>query len=428
MSTNSEEASSGEQWETPVTILNSLSFEREEVVTLREKFANGARAEKGQRISVQKEESGVRALVKLPSCGGITLYPEVDGTLVQERTSFVKKEQNYYRMENDKVSVLLNGRGEIISYVRKESGREFAAAPMNALHLYKDIPRHFDAWDLDSVYRELETDEAKVQQVETLAQGIEAVVKITGKIGNSEFLQVLRLATGAQLLEVEMKIDWQELHRLLKVSFPTTVYAQNGINEIQFGYVERPAHRSRQYDKDRFEVCNHRYSAMYDNGSGFALFNDCKYGISMEEGCLSLTLLRAAASPAMRTDNGLQSFRYGFYPWEGNKMEHGIAARAYGFNVKPQIQKGRLDIGSVLFCDKKNILLDTMKLAEDGSSDMILRFYEAENAATAAVIQGPVLEGEKIYLCNMLENTQQEISEKAGEIRLNFTPFEIKTI
>ena len=109
-------------------------------------------------------------------------------------------------------------------------------------------------------------------------------------------------------------------------------------------------------------------------------------------------------------------------------MEHGIAARAYGFNVKPQIQKGRLDIGSVLFCDKKNILLDTMKLAEDGSSDMILRFYEAENAATAAVIQGPVLEGEKIYLCNMLENTQQEISEKAGEIRLNFTPFEIKTI
>ena len=75
-------------------------------------------------------------MVKLPSCGGITLYPEVDGTLVQERTSFVKKEQNYYRMENDKVSVLLNGRGEIISYVRKESGREFAAAPMNALHHY----------------------------------------------------------------------------------------------------------------------------------------------------------------------------------------------------------------------------------------------------------------------------------------------------
>ena len=40
---------------------------------------------------------------------------------------------------------------------------------------------------------------------------------------------------------------------------------------MQFGYVERPAHRSKAYDKDRFEVCNHRYSALCDGSHGAAV-------------------------------------------------------------------------------------------------------------------------------------------------------------
>ena len=76
---------------------------------------------------------------------------------------------------------------------------------------------------------------------------------------------------------------------------------------MQFGYVERPTRRSRAYEKDRFEVCNHRYSALCDQAHGAAVLNDCKYGISMNGNALELTLLRAAAAPEMHAKAALQT-------------------------------------------------------------------------------------------------------------------------
>lgn len=50
----------------------------------------------------------------------------------------------------------------MISFVLKESGREFAADAMNRFHLYKDVPRLFDAWDIDSNYIDQEIEAAKM--------------------------------------------------------------------------------------------------------------------------------------------------------------------------------------------------------------------------------------------------------------------------
>ena len=72
-----------------------------------------------------------------------------------------------------------------------------------------------------------------------------------GCVGQSDFTQRIRLEAGAERLEFEMDVDWRELHRLLKVGFPVDVYTDTVYNEMQFGYVERPVHRSRLYDQDR---------------------------------------------------------------------------------------------------------------------------------------------------------------------------------
>ena len=79
--------------------------------------------------------------------------------------------------------------------------------------------------------------------------------------------------------------------------------------------MERPTHRSRGYDQQRFEVCNHRYTALCDNSHGCAVLNDCKYGVGVEQNSIELTLLRAAASPEMASDQGEHRFRYGFTAW-----------------------------------------------------------------------------------------------------------------
>ena len=251
--------------------------------------------------------------------------------------------------------------------------------------------------------------------------------RVTGKIGESSYKQYIRLAKGARRLTFETEVDWKELHRLLKVAFPVDVYAENGINEMQFGFVERPAHRSKPYDQDRFEVCNHRYSALCDGAHGAAVLNDCKYGISMNGNSLELTLLRGAASPEMRADNYVHHFTYGFTAWEGSFAGCDVVRQGYELNVDPVVVSGGGRDFSLLSIDQDNIFADTLKPAEDGSGDWILRLYEAKKAARNARIQVE-LENFRAYECDMLETVLQEIPVEGGRLSLDFRAFEVKTI
>ena len=410
-----------------VTVFNSLSFPRKMLVELPAAFANGAKTVDGTAVQVQKIGDTVKASVEVPSCGAVSLIP-AEGQ-VEEKAVAVETCDGGFTMENSQVKAAVNEKGEVISFVLKESGREFAADAMNRFHLYKDVPRLFDAWDIDSNYIDQEIEAAKNVAVSMEADGLEGVLKVTGEISNSTFTQYIRLAADSRRIEFETEIDWKEMHRLLKAGFPVNVYAENGINEMQFGFVEHPTHRSRDYDKDRFEVCNHRYSALADGAHGAAVLNDCKYGISMNGNALELTLLRAGTCPEMCADNRVHHFTYAFTAWEGSFAESDVVRQGYELNVKPVVAGGAVPTFSALTIDKENVILDTMKPAEDGSGDIILRLYESKKAAVLATVTlSDLLQGEKVYLCDMLENCKEEILVENGEISLNFRAFEVKTV
>lgn len=414
--------------ENTVTVWNSLSFDRKALVELPKEFADGAVTCDGEIIPVQETEGTVKALVTVPSCGAVSLKAAVqDAGQINAGGVAVTEEADGFTMENSQITAKVNRMGEVVSFVLKESGREFAAEAMNRFHLYKDVPRLFDAWDIDSNYREQEIRGAEKVTVVKVSEGLEGVLKVTGKISGSSYTQYIRLAAEGRRMEFETEVDWKELHRLLKVSFPVTVYTENGINEMQFGYVERPAHRSRLYDKDRFEVCNHRYSALCDAAHGAAVLNDCKYGISMNENALELTLLRAAACPEMRADNQVHTFCYAFTAWEGSFADCDVVRQGYELNVKPQVTCGKTETFRAVTVEKSNVILDTMKPAEDGSDDLILRFYESKKAAVETDIFC-ALGAKRAYLCDMLENVKEEIPMENGKMHLPFGAFEIKTV
>lgn len=412
--------------EAAVTVWNSLSFDRKALVELPEAFARGARTLEGEPVAVQQAEGRVKALVTVPSCGAVALVP-ADGEGILTAAVSVEECQGVFVLENSQVRAAVDRRGEITSFVLKESGREFAAKPMNRLHLYKDVPRRYDAWDIDSNYPEQEVEALKEVSVEVAAEGLEGVLKVSGRISGSDFVQYIRLAADSRRIEFETRIDWRELHRLLKVAFPVNVYAENAINEIQFGYLERPAHRSRLYDRDRFEVCNHRYSAFCDGAHGAAVLNDCKYGVSMNGNALELTLLRASASPEMRADNEVHSFTYAFTAWEGGFADCDVVRQGYELNVKPPVTAGAVERFSAVTVDKENVILETMKPAEDRSGDIILRLYESKKAAVEARVCLN-LDTCRAYLCDMLENITEELPVVNGSIVLPFRAFEIKTV
>ena len=331
-------------------------------------------------------------------------------------------------LENAVVRAVLNNRGEIVSFVEKWTGREYAAGAMNKLLMYKDVPRLFDAWDIDSNYilQPVEIDEPVILTIKE-AYGLRAVIHMERKLLNSTFSQDIVLNAGSRRVDFVTHVEWNELHRLLKVGFPVDVKATEAINEIQFGYMTRPTHRSRPYDSDRFEVCNQRYSALVDGSHGAAVLNDCKYGISQIDNELQLTLLRAGASPEMRADNGVHDFTYAFTAWEGSFMDSAVVEEAYDLNVPLQVVEGTCPSFSALVVDEPNVFVDTVKPAEDGSGDVVVRMYEAKRADTNCAVSVN-MPAAKVWVCDMLENKLEELPMENGCVKLHFGTFEVKTL
>ena len=75
----------------------------------------------------------------------------------------------------------------------------------------------------------------------------------------------------------------------------------------------------------------------------------------------------------------------------------------------------------------ENVFVDTVKPAEDGSGDVILRLYEAKRADTACelALRLPISSAQ---VCDMLENPVEDLDLSAGALRLHFHPFEVKTL
>ncbi|MGN1140405.1 MAG: alpha-mannosidase [Oliverpabstia sp.] len=415
------------------SVWNSLGFSRKAVVSLPEIFSNGACAD-GVPVPVKNGLHGPEALLSLPAAGVVSLIPAEVAEAEEEVTA--KQLGDGYLMENSQIRAKIDTQGQVVSFCLKMDGkeREFAAEPMNRFCMYKDVPRRYDSWDIDSNYRmqEIEHPVSKVSVQIVQSEGLRAVLEVTGVVGHSSYTQKIRLDAESSRLEFETTIDWNEQHRLLKVAFPVRVYADNACNEIQFGYVQRPTHRSRPYDQDRFEVCNHRYTALYDQNQGAAILNDCKYGISMNGNAMELTLLRAATVPERYTDRKKHTFTYAFTAWEGSFYDSDVVKQGYELNTAVSVEKIGCTGFSAFWVEQENVILDTVKLAEDGSGDMIIRLYESKKAQTDTVLHmnmeclGTEVSG--AYLCDMLEQEKEILEVEHNTLALSLHPFEILTI
>ncbi|MDR1532141.1 MAG: glycosyl hydrolase-related protein [Clostridiales bacterium] len=441
-----------------ITIFNSLSWDRIVVVELPEHFAGrtsaagrapvadrtsaaGASGDKDSRPVWISEDGGkVYGCVEVPSCGYVTLSTARgvhEGYGSAACGVSLERIDGLYILENDKIQAAIDDNGEIVSFKNKSADREFAAGPMNRFLLYKDVPRVFDAWDIDSPYEEQLVENGSGARVTVECETpLRSALRVEKTIGNSTIVQIISLDAFNSRVEFKTTVEWNELHRLLKVSFPVNVTAAEGINEIQFGYVRRPTHRSRQYDKDRFEVCNHRYTALCDEGGGAAVLNDCKYGVSMLENTINLTLLRAPGAPEMRADNGTHHFTYALDVWEGPFAQSEVVRHGYELNVPVTVTPGGPE-GSFSFfkVDAPNVIIDTVKCAEDGSGDIIVRLYEALRRHCSATITC-ALPFASARLCELTEALSEpaapapsaEAVTRGRNVAVEFKPFQIRTL
>jgi alpha-mannosidase len=404
-----------------LTVFNSLSWERDALVALPDGWP-GAQTADARALPVQTVGDAVYVEARIPATGWATLSPSDPGeagvALVASPTL----------LENDVLRLTFDALGQITSIFDKETQRELATGPCNSFKMYKDIPSRWDAWDLDSMYELSPVALDDPATFEVVAAGpLVAILSVTRRLHNSTLTQEIRLRRGSRRVDFVTTVDWRERHKLLKVNFPVDIHANEAIHEIQFGHIRRPNHRSRPFDADRFEVANHKWTALAEENRGCAVLNDCKYGVNVLGNSINLTLLKSPLAPDMTADLGVQTFTYAFYAWDGCFADSGVVRESYDLNVPALSAPGDAGTASLFAVDTPNVIVEAVKPAEDGSQDIIVRLYEAKRMATRCTLTTTLPLG-AVALTDMLENIQSVLPCEGGAIPLEFRPFEVKTV
>lgn len=408
-----------------LTVFNPSSRRVTRAVPADGRFSKGAVAGDGTRFAAYPDGDGARVLACLAPMSAVTLYP---ADVPAESSVTLRKQGDQYVFENSALRAVVNGRGELVSMITLSDGQERVRSLSNVFHLYRDLPRKFDAWDLDSQTERREVPLQAECSAEILCSGgLYAELKVTTRFSSSAITQRIRLTNGEQQLAFHTEADWHERHRLLKVSFDTGIDADTAAHQIQFGYLSRPAHRSRRYDADRFEVCAHAWTALTEASRGAALVNDCKYGVSVNDGVIGLSLLRAPVYPDPEADQGRHRFVYVYRAWNGSLETGGLQETADALNDPLIIVPGDLASMGVMKLSDPAVTVESVKLAEDGSGDMVVRLFESMGGSRKAVCR-PLVPFASARLCSLAEESGEALPIADQAFTLSFRPFEIVTL
>ncbi|WP_327276986.1 glycosyl hydrolase-related protein [Streptomyces sp. NBC_01224] len=338
-----------------------------------------------------------------------------------------------FRLDNGLLRVTVDARGLVVSVVDLVAGRETVApgCAANLLQVHPDLPNRWDAWDVDAFYRNTVTDLTGADVVRRSGDGVEVV----RTFGSSRVTQLLTLRPGARRLDIDTEVDWHEQEKFLKAAFPIDVRADHSTAETQFGHVQRPTHTNTSWEAAKFEICAHRFLHVGEPGWGAALINDSTYGHDVtrtvrEDGSTTttvrLSLLRAPRYPDPATDQGVHRLRYALLPGAtiGDAVREG-----WQFSLPERRVPGSAAVAPLVTVDEDAVVVTTVKLADDGSGDVVVRLHEAHGGRVSArLTAGFALAGASVT--DLLERPlAEESAEVAGDfVRLRLRPFQIVTL
>lgn len=336
-------------------------------------------------------------------------------------------------IENAKLRVTFGNNGEIISLIDKEENKELVKEYFNKLTVYSDPFRYYNAWDIQwgkdkkTNYMQMKKWEFKLTSSNTYIDGAHLVRENSYKYHDSSLVQRVYLTLGGDTVVFDTSVDWHEELKMLRADFVPTVFADTVKCNIQFGNFDRTtseADMNEDYNPNwaQFEVCAHKFVNIDGEDYGFALLNNCKYGHRAKDGFLSLALLRSPIFPDPTCDRGAHSFSYAIYPHKQKFEDTDLMAKGYIFNNPIEIIKQNADISTIAQFDSKNIIIETLKVAED-EGGIIIRAYESLGQKVRSTLTLDC-DCSSIYECDMLENKEKLIKGKTFE----FTPYEIKTV
>lgn len=329
-------------------------------------------------------------------------------------------------IENENLRIRLNGDGTLASIYDRVCGREILAGRGNQLWLFTDIPRQFDAWDVDVSYADEGAEFLAQGEPEVIERGpLRGALRVIRRHDNIEIVQDYRLTAHSRLLEIHTRVCWRGRRRLLRALFPLAIRTHEVWTETAFGAVARPNHRNTPWDQARFEVPAHRWADLSEPSYGVSLLNDGKYGYSAQGNVLGISLLRSPIYPDPYADEGDHELVYAIYPHAGD-WRNGTVQAAEDMHYPLRVTAAHdTVIQASLFRFKTDPLkLACLKKAED-SDDLILRLYEPSGNRGQTTLE-TALPLKNAAIVNILEEpTADLIVEDGQRLTVSFTPFQV---
>lgn len=435
---------------TELVIYNPISFTQSKVIEITDKRFDQKQMVtlKGEVLPMQHTEKGTLVLVPdVPAYGYLALRTETGqsefdnhsiyaGTVDKAPYNLGTLQESFMVLENSVLRVELEKSGDLVRIYDKKNNREVLpqGEKANLWQAYEDRPLDWDAWDIDIFYDEKQWLAEPAENMKVLELGpLRACLEIRRNILNSTIVQHIFLELDSARLDFKTWIKWKEQHSLLKVSFPVNIMSPTATYEIQWGNIERPTHRNTSWDWARFESCAHKWVDLSEGDYGISLLNDCKYGHNILDNIIYLTVLRGSTFPDPSADQGEHVMNYSLFIHESD-WRNGTVSEAYSVN-NPMIvhpiqnhSKGKQgkDRKSLINVNNKQVIIETIKLAEDGNG-LIARMYEHER--TRGIVELDVgFEVNKAFSCNLLEENNNELKINQSKVVYHTQPYEIKTI
>jgi alpha-mannosidase len=333
-------------------------------------------------------------------------------------------------LEDAALRVVLDSRGVLVSVFDLGADRELLPEGMagGVLQLLRDTPREWDAWDINE-----EDQRSGRDLLDPVSVAIDGdAIAVRHDVGTSTVDLRIRLVDGR--IDWTVAIDWNESQKLLKLAFPVDVRADRAASEIQFGHIHRPIHRNTSWDAARFETVAHRWIQVGEPSWGVAIANDVVYGhdiraLTAASGkpmvMARLSLLRAPTYPDPTADRGRHEFTVSLRP--GGIPE--AIADGYRQSLPPLPTRGT-PVAPLIAVSDPAVVVEAVKLAEDGSGDLVVRLYEALGNRSSATLTTSI-DWDAVDATDLLERPVDGTairSTSTRRVELTLRPFELLTV
>ncbi len=326
----------------------------------------------------------------------------------------------------------------------KRNEREILNGPGNELQLFEDKPSDWDAWNIE-LGRQYKLNYKGMEIVDN--GPVRAVIRVyhdfknpgvnkshpTENFPTSFFEQDIVLYDEIPRIDFKIKVDWWEDKSMLKVAFPLAVESEVATYEIPNATIKRTTDPQKQQNTGKWEVPAVRWADVSENDYGVSLLNSSKYGYDIKNNIVRLSLVRSPKWPDPTADRGEHTIKYALYPHKGGWKKSQVPNMGYNFNT-PLLYKiiekynGKLsNQHSFMELRPENLILTSVKKAEDSSDAWIIQWYESTGKKSKAALKLPFIPS-RVYLSNFLEEEKEELSVDRNRIEVNTSAYQTVTL